>query len=82
MSKIQPKRAHAKEIIEKFLGLRADGKEQASAIENFTNLRLAPDGSVEKRNGWQLIGDIPEKVRGERLTTEDFVRLSDAIHEL
>ena len=48
MSNIQPKRAYAKEIIERFAGLDANGKKQASAIGNFTNLRISPDGKPEK----------------------------------
>lgn len=53
MSKINPKHAYTKEIIDRFEGVGealAAEKAQTSSIVNF---RILKDGSLEKRNGWK-----------------------------
>lgn len=58
MSKIKPARAFAKEIFSSFDGLSASG---ASEMRNF---RILPDGSLEKRCGWETLYALPDRVRG------------------
>ena len=64
MSKIQPKRAYLKEILERFSGMSANGSQQASVIGTPINFRVAADGSLEKRNGWRLMQEFSRPLRG------------------
>ena len=64
MSKIQPKRAYGKEIFEEFGGFQSVDDKSKAIFDQLINFRIASDGSLEKRTGWEPIKTFPEKVRG------------------
>ena len=65
MSKINPKRAYAKEIIENFDGIGARGEALHEGEQTPVNFRIREDGSLEKRCGWRVYESFDEgKIRG------------------
>ena len=65
MSKINPKRAYTKEIIESFSGLGAHGASLSEAEHTPVNFRIRKDGSLEKRCGWRIYESFTQgKLRG------------------
>lgn len=64
MSKIKPKRAYAKEILDGFGGIGSDTPLGGNNASNMRNFRILPDGSLQKRNGWKLLLRFSYTVRG------------------
>lgn len=70
MSKIKPERAFAKEVFSSFDGISSGG---AAEMRNF---RILPDGSLEKRCGWETVYTLSERVRGVWQGTIDGTELT------
>lgn len=65
MSKINPKRAYAKEILENFSDIGSHGVPLADDDPALVNFRIREDGSLEKRCGWRVYENYTEgDVRG------------------
>ena len=65
MSKINPKRAYAKEILEDFANIGARGAPLSDGEHTPVNFRIREDGSLEKRCGWRTYDYFVEgNVRG------------------
>ena len=64
MSKIKPNRAFAKEIFSSFGGICSAGETTSQGASEMRNFRILPDGSIEKRCGWETVYALPDRVRG------------------
>ena len=64
MSKIKPNRAFAKEIFSSFGGISCEGETSSKGATEMQNFRILPDGSIEKRWGWETAYELPDRIRG------------------
>ncbi|MBR3893675.1 MAG: hypothetical protein IKJ35_00860 [Clostridia bacterium] len=62
MSKIKPERARVKEVFDGFGGIAPDGLSTGKATD-MRNFRLLPNGSIEKRCGWNVQMTLSGEVR-------------------
>ena len=76
MSKIKPDRACAKEIFSSFGGICAKGETSSAGASEMRNFRILPDGSIEKRCGWETVHALPDRVRGVWQGTVNGLRLT------
>jgi hypothetical protein len=76
MSKIKPDRAFAKEIFSSFGGICAKGETSSAGASEMRNFRILPDGSIEKRCGWETVHALPDRVRGVWQGTVNGLRLT------
>lgn len=53
MSKINPKQAYTKEILDRFEGVGEALAAEKAKTSSIVNFRILADGSLEKRNGWK-----------------------------
>ena len=79
MSKIKPDRAFAKEIFSSFGGICAKGETSSAGASEMKNFRILPDGSIEKRCGWETAYELPDIVRGVWQGTVDSTLLTFAV---
>lgn len=64
MSNINPRRADASVIYEKFSGVGANTSKNELPVVTLRNFRILPDGSLEKRNGWRYARELEQTPRG------------------
>ena len=79
MSKIKPDRAFAKEIFSSFGGIGTKGETSSAGASEMRNFRILPDGSIEKRCGWEVVHALPHRVRGVWQGTIDATLLTYAV---
>ena len=79
MSKIKPDRAFAKEVFSSFGGICAKGETSSEGASEMRNFRILPDGSIEKRCGWETVHTFPDRVRAVWQGTVDGTLLTYAV---
>ena len=92
MSKINPKQAYAKEIIDHFEGVGEALTAEQTHTASIVNFRILSDGSLEKRNGWRVHSTVPDdqilgvwqgSIKGEYLfiivTRDEIYRVENGI---
>lgn len=61
MSKINPKQAYAKQILDRFEGVGEALAAEQAQTSSIVNFRILADGSLEKRNGWKPYLTLAQK---------------------
>ena len=64
MSKIKPRSADSKQILDGFAGLGDTGALGKNAATEMRNFRLLGDGTLEKRCGWNRFATLNGEIRG------------------